>query len=328
MIGRRSYRAARCALIFTPLWVFTTLTIINAQSGRTPSTPQRPPPTSSSSAMKQFQLPTPVAETPVPIVDSSGEGVQILSFITPGVNFERNVVKNAPFWANSLTEHIQTLADGNRVSRKSASHIYRDGAGRTRREHELTDGGVPAPSGELPRLVVINDPIGQVNYIIETPRGLARKKVLPPGEVMESTERALGINAPFRVMMPRGARRSAAEGEPAPQPLKTQKERLEPQLIDGVAAEGTRVLLTIPADRFQNEQPVVITHEEWYAPELHIIVLMKHNDPRFGETTFRLTNITRGEPSPELFQLPLGYRVIDQPLPRDDGRQPPSLERP
>lgn len=313
MIGRRSYRAARCALIFAPLWVFTALATINAQSGRTASTPQRPAPTSSSSAMKQFQLPTPVAETPVPIVDVSGEGVQILSFITPGANFERNVVKNAPFWANSLTEHIQTLADGNRVSRKSASHIYRDGAGRTRREHELTDGGAPAPNGELPRLVVINDPIGQVNYIIETPGGFARKKVLPPGEVMESTERALGINAPFRVMMPRGAaRRRVAEAESASQPLKTQKERLEPQLIDGVAAEGTRILLTIPADRFQNEQPVVITHEEWYAPELHIIVLMKHNDPRFGETTFRLTNITRGEPSPALFQLPYGYRVIDE----------------
>jgi hypothetical protein len=280
--------------------------------------------------MKQFQLPTPVAETPVPIVDASGEAVQILSFITPGANFERNVVKNAPFWANSLTEHIQTLADGNRVSRKSASHIYRDGAGRTRREHELADGSTPAPNGEMPRLVVINDPIGQVNYIIETPRGLARKKSLPPGEVMESTERSLGINAPFRVMMPRSsARRSAAEGESAPQPLKTQRERLERQLIDGVAAEGTRILLTIPADRFQNEQPVVITHEEWYAPELHIIVLMKHNDPRFGETTFRLTNVTRGEPSPALFQLPLGYRVRDEPLPRDDGRrQPPPLIRP
>jgi hypothetical protein len=219
------------------------------------------------------------------------------------------------------------------VSRKSAAHIYRDGLGRTRREHELTDGVATAPNGELPRLVVINDPIGQVNYIIEMPGGVARRKVLPPGEVMESTERSLGIKAPFRVMMPRSAARlRAAEDEsapqPQPQPLKTQKERLEPQLIEGVTAEGTRILLTIPADRFQNEQPVLITHEEWYAPELHMIVLMKHNDPRFGETTFRLTNITRGEPSPVLFQLPLGYRVIDEPLPRDDGRRPPPLERP
>jgi hypothetical protein len=321
MIGSQSYRAARCTLIIMPLWVFTALAIINGQSSRTANTPQRPAPISSSSATKQFQLPTPVAETPVPIVDASGEGVQILSFITPGANFERNVVKNAPFWADSLTEHIQTLADGNRVSRKSTSHIYRDGAGRTRREHELTGGGAPAPNGELPRLVVLNDPIGLVNYIIETHEGFARKKVLLPGEVMESTERALGIYAPFRVMMPRSAaHRRPAEGEAAPQPLRTQKERLEPQLIDGVAAEGTRIVLTIPADRFQNEQPVVITHEEWFAPELHIIVLMKHNDPRFGETTFRLTNITRGEPSPALFQLPNGYRVIYEPKPRDDGR--------
>jgi hypothetical protein len=323
-------------LISAPLLALITLVTVNAQSGRTPApqpptpTPQRPAPTSSSStsATKQFHLPTPVAETPVPIVDGGGEGLQILSFITPDVNFERNVVKDAPFRADSFTEHIQNLPDGNRVSRKSTSHIYRDGAGRTRREQELTEDGAPQPNGELPRLVVINDPIAQVNYMIKTPGSVARKRLLAPSEVMEATERVPGSTAPFRVMMPRSARRNDTEAESAPQPMKTQKERLEPKVIEGVTAEGIRVTVTLPADRFQNEQPVVITREEWYAPELRMIVLLKHNDPRFGETTFRLTNISRGEQAPELFQLPGGYSVVDQPEPRDRGPRRPPLRTP
>jgi hypothetical protein len=33
------------------------------------------------------------------------------------------------------------------------------------------------------------------------------------------------------------------------------------------------------------------------------------SDPRTGEETFRLTNIRRDEPSPELFQVPAGYKI-------------------
>ncbi len=54
-----------------------------------------------------------------------------------------------------------------------------------------------------------------------------------------------------------------------------------------------------------------ITHEEWYSPELKMIVLMRHNDPRFGETTFRLTNVSRGEQDIALFQPPAGYKVVN-----------------
>jgi hypothetical protein len=108
------------------------------------------------------------------------------------------------------------------------------------------------------------------------------------------------------------------------------REKLLPQTIEGVMAEGTRTTVTIPAGEFENEKPLVITHEEWYAPELHMIVLMKHNDPRFGETNFRLTNILRGDPAPELFQLPSGYRVVDKRsgrMPMDPEARPP-LRRP
>jgi hypothetical protein len=154
-----------------------------------------------------------------------------------------------------------------------------------------------------------------MSYIVETHNNIARKRQLPPPRVREAMQRARGDNSGFGVLMPTSAvRRREAQGDAAPAPPKPVREKLGSQIVEGVTAEGTRTTLTIPAGEFDNELPMVISHEEWYAPELQMIVLMKHNDPRFGETTFRLTNILRGEPASELFQLPDGITVVD------DGR--------
>lgn len=279
----------------------------------------------------RVEVPTPIAETPVPLFGGRTE-LPTLSFTTPDTNFDRVLVEGAAFSADSVTEHVQTLADGNRMRRKFVAHIYRDGAGRTRRDHELQRGNVLAPDGQPPRLIFINDPVGRVNYTVDTQLGIAQKRRLPPANVIGAMERSMGGNAPFSVLMPTStAHRRMAEGDAA-QPLpKPVTEKLLQQTIEGVMAEGTRVTMTLPAGEFDNEQPMIITHEEWYAPELHMIVLMKHNDPRFGETTFRLTNIVRGEPSPELFQSPTNYKIVDADrdlmfFPAPD--RPPVLRKP
>ncbi|MCI0613023.1 DUF4412 domain-containing protein, partial [bacterium] len=56
--------------------------------------------------------------------------------------------------------------------------------------------------------------------------------------------------------------------------------------------------------------------ENWYSPELKVYVITKHTDPRFGETTYRLTNIRRGDQDPSLFQIPAGYKVTESDSPR------------
>src|SRR5437867_6535057 len=47
--------------------------------------------------------------------------------------------------------------------------------------------------------------------------------------------------------------------------------------------------------------------EQWRSPDLQLSVLSKHADPRMGETVYSLTNISRAEPSPTLFQVPPEY---------------------
>jgi len=93
----------------------------------------------------------------------------------------------------------------------------------------------------------------------------------------------------------------------------TRTEELGTQNIEGVDAEGTRTITTIPAGAIGNERPIEITYEKWYSRELQLVVMSKHNDPRFGEQTYRLTNIVRSEPDPSLFSLPNGYKLITEP---------------
>jgi hypothetical protein len=90
-------------------------------------------------------------------------------------------------------------------------------------------------------------------------------------------------------------------------------EDLGTQNIEGVDAEGTRTITTIPAGAIGNERPIEITYEKWYSRDLQLVVMSKHNDPRFGEQTYRLTNIVRSEPDPSLFTLPNGYKLITEP---------------
>ena len=73
---------------------------------------------------------------------------------------------------------------------------------------------------------------------------------------------------------------------------------LEHKTIEGVAVEGRKTTTVIPAGQVGNEQPITIVSEEWRSPELNLLVLTKHSDPRTGESSYRLQNIIRAEPDP------------------------------
>lgn len=93
----------------------------------------------------------------------------------------------------------------------------------------------------------------------------------------------------------------------------TKTENLGKQSFDGVEVEGTRTTRTIPVGEIGNERPLEIVSERWYAPALQAVVMTKRSDPRSGETTYRLTNINRNEPSRSLFEVPADYTVKESP---------------
>jgi hypothetical protein len=97
---------------------------------------------------------------------------------------------------------------------------------------------------------------------------------------------------------------------------KTTQEDLGQQTIEGVSATGTRTTTEIPAGAIGNEQPIRIVSEQWFSPELQVLVLTKHSDPRTGETTYRLTGVVRAEQARSLFDLPPDYTLQESVIRR------------
>ena len=87
------------------------------------------------------------------------------------------------------------------------------------------------------------------------------------------------------------------------------KESLGTQMVNGVNAEGTRVTHTIAAGEIGNDKPITVVSERWYSPDLQTVVKSSRTDPRFGTTTFSLTNIQKAEPAAALFTVPADYTV-------------------
>ena len=79
---------------------------------------------------------------------------------------------------------------------------------------------------------------------------------------------------------------------------------------------------TIPAGSIGNEQPILVVSEQWFSPDLKVLVMTKHSDPRSGENTYRLTNITQTEPVRTLFEVPADYTLKDSVIRRQSPMLP------
>jgi hypothetical protein len=87
-----------------------------------------------------------------------------------------------------------------------------------------------------------------------------------------------------------------------------QEEDLGYQSVNGVTARGSRSVTTIPVGQIGNDRPIQIISERWYSEDLQMNVKAVNSDPRFGETTYQLTNIAQNAPDPSLFQIPANAR--------------------
>lgn len=211
---------------------------------------------------------------------------------------EQELVRNAPYSATATNESTQVLADGNRIVNKSSSFVARDSQGRMRREEIISKVGPLNVEG--PKLITIADPASHTNFILMPDTQTAR--------VLKDESISIDIgDAKTHV---HEIRQKMIQNSQARLTTEIKHEDLGTQEIDGLSCQGKRDTVTIPAGRIGNEQPIVTTNEVWTSSDLHVVVSEKHNDPRFGETVYRLTGISRSEPDASLFQVPNGYKTI------------------
>jgi hypothetical protein len=224
-------------------------------------------------------------------------------------------IKGAPFCANVVTEHTQTLSDGNRIHTTDNSTLCRDSEGRTRREAGVNLMGA-APQTSSPKLITIVDPVAGVRYLLDSDSKIAQKMPLgpeggpdgpppPPGKGQIMIYQHAGGPGSDVIFNKTIVKSGPDSGEAAPA-----KENLGDQTIEGIHATGTRVTTTIPAGKMGNEKPIIVTSEHWYSPELKATIMTKHDDPWAGELKTEFKNVNTAEPDASLFAVPADYKVV------------------
>lgn len=83
--------------------------------------------------------------------------------------------------------------------------------------------------------------------------------------------------------------------------------------IEGVKAQGKMRSYEIPAGEIGNRNPIVVSNETWYSPDLQVTVMSKRSDPRSGDKIYRLAGLKRDEPAAALFAIPSDYTVREAP---------------
>jgi hypothetical protein len=201
-------------------------------------------------------------------------------FVTP--------VPNAPFSATAELESLQVLPDGSSEVKKTFNNIARDSAGRIYNEQRPM---LPASFNGTPQVVSshIYDPETRLNTFLNPYTHLAHQSVL-----------AKPVSDPTLGAAAQASNRAA------------QQEDLGSDVMENLEVHGTRQTRTVSAQASGTGKSVVITDEYWYSEDLHVNMLVVHDDPRTGRQTVTVTHVTRSEPPETTFQIPFGYKVVDE----------------
>src|SRR5688572_5080552 len=94
------------------------------------------------------------------------------------VRISEKIVRGAPFSAEAIIESVQLFPDGNRITRRTTSRLYRDLEGRIRREDMPKQISLPGAVVEVPESILIIDPIAGLRYVLDSKTSTARQFIL------------------------------------------------------------------------------------------------------------------------------------------------------
>jgi len=253
-----------------------------------------------------------------------------------------------PFSATVTTQTTQTLVDGTHVNQTTTMMEYRDAEGRVRTE--TSQPGVSSSgqtriitirdpvAGVTYRL----DSANKSAVRIAGPGGgagggLRGGTAATPEAMLERQLTLLQTAREQQTAGARGGRRGGGDNAPRPTMQPTQDmvvtlEKLQQQLeetrqatrnnpndlvedlgtltVNGVAAHGTRITTVVPVGAIGNDREFRSVSERWFSSDLNLLIKSVNTDPRFGTTTYELTNISRQPPDASLFQVPADYTLI------------------
>jgi hypothetical protein len=186
-------------------------------------------------------------------------------------------IAGVPFSATVMIVSKKPTADGSVETRMTQVLIARDSRGRIRNERHAL---MPEGFHGMPPLVGVHifDPATRISYMYNPATMIAREQHVPPPPERQTNPNSVDLGY---------------------------------QTLNGMQAKGSRITRIIPAEASGTGKPVTVTDEMWYSEDLHMNLLEEHADPRGGKQSVAILSIERTEPSPSLFEVPAGYKIVD-----------------
>ena len=208
--------------------------------------------------------------------------------------------RGAPFSAVIKSTFDQKLADGNSIHIVIRYRVARDAFGKTFTERPGSC--YPGKDGQQHQSyqVMVYDQNSRTmgSWQVDGTNRTATITHFPaPVKPSEAELAAMRANAALRQRIP------ASEW---------QTEKLGTQNFQGVSAEGTRRIQTIPAGEQGNTLPLVVVTENWDSRDIGMSMMSVLDDPRRGRTVGEVEELNQGDPPPSMFTPPEGYEIKEQ----------------
>ncbi|HWF14176.1 MAG TPA: hypothetical protein VG272_10605 [Candidatus Acidoferrales bacterium] len=225
--------------------------------------------------------------------------------------FGGKVVTGKPILATITITHTETLP-GNLISNTSTGTYARGADGSTYRDVKFSEIGPWAASGKAKEFAYIRNVTTGMEYIVH---------------VTEGTYQAF----PLRERNASPGSKFGPPGGPNPNDENVTDNPngsyTDPATSTVYPADDKQVTRTIPAGAIGNTNAIVITSERWFSNAFEIVFEDTHTDPRFGTTTYKLSNIGQSAstslftPNPTFTQVQGGG--FGKRGPHGPGKQPP-----
>jgi hypothetical protein len=217
-------------------------------------------------------------------------------------------VIGAPFSGVATTQSTSQATDGRRFVHTTTTRYYRDGVGRLRIERDsgTNDGGSTGSTPWAHSALVIDRTRSQrgmmyalkrTAYVLTDCWPIAAPSLRPP---IATPDVDISYSLPGH----------------GPQPIDAAGETvaLGKKEIDGLEVVGSRRVHVVRVGEVGNGMPITITAEQWFSPELGVVVI--HSEARrignrTDEMTSRLHQVVRAEPDHALLTIPGDYSRIE-----------------
>jgi hypothetical protein len=195
--------------------------------------------------------------------------------------FGGKTVTGKPFQAKFTITRVETLPN-NTITNTVTGIVARDADGSTYRDVTLPAIGPWASSGIPQEFIYIKNVAKMMDYLVNVAKGTYREFSPHPHKSPG------GDSNPDK-----GPHKGGNGGGPGNETVTDNPSATysDPGTGTSYKVDDRKVTRTIPAGQIGNQNDIVITSERWYSADLDLVLQETRSDPRFGNSTYQVTNI-------------------------------------